>query len=173
MAVTFMLAINFGDNERDADQAVKVASSIWPAPTAGQHQLAPSYVSKLRIEKAGEPPYWEVSVCPRQISYGPVFDQGRKRIPLTAAELSALGWHLYDVLLSCTGYRAAIVGWNPESYISLAELNSDYSEDLADGTIPGLVISSELKEQLPPSPALVPFGPGFAWIPYEGETRPT
>jgi hypothetical protein len=51
---------------------------------------------------------------------------------LSDQELSTVGQQLYDVLKRFHGYEVAMVGWDPESWIEVEALKSDY---VADGSI--------------------------------------
>jgi hypothetical protein len=64
------------------------------------------------------------------------------------------------------GYEAAMVGWDPEGFIDLAELRSDWSEELAAGDLLGLVLSEAVRRTLAPNTTFEPFAPGFEWLPY-------
>jgi len=63
------------------------------------------------------------------------------------------------------GYLAAMVGWDPEGVVDLAELRADWSEELSRGELPGMVLSTEARRTLAPSTRFEPFADGFEWLP--------
>jgi hypothetical protein len=54
-----------------------------------------------------------------------------------------------------------------------SELSSDRSDELADGTINGLVLCEALHAELGLGDNYVEFQPGYLWIPYRGEKPST
>ncbi len=86
------------------------------------------------------------------------------------AELTELGHQLYTLLARFDGYVAAKVGWNPEGFLELSDLKSDWTPDeLSDGSIHGLVLSEALHAELGLGDDYVTFRPGYRWVPYRGE----
>ncbi|MEU6352721.1 hypothetical protein ABZ896_25910 [Streptomyces sp. NPDC047072] len=73
----------------------------------------------------------------------PPADGSLPRFELTAAEHTELGHQLYELLAQFDGYVAAMVGWDPESFVDLAELRSEWSDELDEGGIHGLVLCEE------------------------------
>ncbi|WP_157620234.1 hypothetical protein [Saccharothrix sp. NRRL B-16348] len=67
------------------------------------------------------------------------------------------------------GYRAAVVGWNPEDLADPAELRAGWSDELAQGDLPGLVLSGEVHRTLHPTTGFEPFDNDHEWLPYRGE----
>jgi hypothetical protein len=88
---------------------------------------------------------------------------------LSAAELTELGTGLYQLLARFDGYIAAKVGWDPEGFLDPARLKGDWTDELADGKIHGLVVCQALQEELGLGSGYVMFQPGYLWIPYQGE----
>ncbi|HEX3791015.1 MAG TPA: hypothetical protein VHW44_24345 [Pseudonocardiaceae bacterium] len=88
---------------------------------------------------------------------------------LDAVQLGTLGRGLYRMLSLVDGYLAAKVGWDPEGFVGLAELRLDWTDELAPGELPGLVLSTSARQQLPPPTGFQPFGNDCEWIPYRGE----
>ncbi|WP_433227474.1 hypothetical protein [Actinomadura formosensis] len=93
-------------------------------------------------------------------------DGNRPQLRLTSEELSELGSGLYTLLATLTGYRAARVGWDPEVFVDPVELRREWSEELAAGALPGLVVAEDVRLGVPMN-AFVRFTDGFRWIPYE------
>jgi hypothetical protein len=60
-----------------------------------------------------------------------------------------------------------MVGWDPESWIEVEALKSDYVADGSISTVAGLVLSDVLIKRWRPQ-GFVPFSPGFSWVPYRG-----
>ena len=79
-------------------------------------------------------------MVPVAVGWGVGLDGTLPRTRLSAAELSELGAGLYRLLASFNGYVVAKVGWDPEGFLDAAELKSDWADELADGTINGLVL---------------------------------
>lgn len=52
------------------------------------------------------------------------------------------------------------VGWDPESLLDPAELKREWSDELNDGSIHGLVLCEELPTELVPSADYEVFQPG-------------
>lgn len=98
-------------------------------------------------------------------------DGSLPRFQLTAAELTELGHQLCELLAQFRGYVAAKVGWDwdPESLLDPAELRCEWSDELNDGSIHGLVLSEELHAELDLSADYEVFRPGYRWLPYRGE----
>jgi hypothetical protein len=95
------------------------------------------------------------------------------QVRLTAAELTELGTGLYCLLAGFDGYAAAKVGWDPEGFVDPEELKTDWANELADGTINGLVLGQALHHELGLGGNYVEFQPGYLWIPYQGEKPST
>lgn len=169
MAVIFELVVNFGDDRSAAERAVAMVAATDPIPL-GEHAVAlhPASLGMVRSPVDGEA-HLELSVLPAGVGWGVPADAGSERRELDPGELSRLGHGLYGVLSRMDGYRAAVVGWDPEGYVDVAELRRDWSAELADGALPGLVLADDVLATLPMASGFRPFRPGFAWIPYRGE----
>jgi hypothetical protein len=98
-------------------------------------------------------------------------DRDAECVALDRTQLSALGHGLYALLSRMSGYQAAQVGWDPEGLIDLAELRHEWSDELARGEIPGLALSTAVRESLQRTAGFQRFSPGYDWIPYRGEDR--
>jgi hypothetical protein len=163
MAICFELVVNFGANA-EAAQAAALANATPMTLQAGSHRI-PLHRALLN----GSGPYIELSVLPVSVSWGLPMDGTLPRTRLAAAELTELGNGLYVLLAKFSGYVAAKVGWDPEGFLDPAELRSDWADELADGTINGLVLCEALHAELGLSANYVEFQPGYLWIPYRGE----
>lgn len=159
VAICFELAVNFGDNIEAARAAV--LSERWPqALSAGRFRI-PLH----RPQMSAEPPT-QLWVSPVAVSYGSGLDGSLSRLDLTEPEVEELGRGLYDLLRHFDGYLAAMVGWEVHYRVDIDDLAADWSEELLDGSLPGLVLADHLRDRLTLGPAWVPFQPGYSWIPY-------
>ena len=108
------------------------------------------------------------SRCTRAASGpGPHLKPGFDPRSLTSDEITGIGHSLYDLLRAFSGYRAAIVGWNPESLVDLEDLETDWRN----GDPPsynGLVLADDLCERWRLGPEWSAFEPGYHWLPYSG-----
>jgi hypothetical protein len=170
MAIVFELVINYGNDQVAAANASRLVAE-HPPLTAGPHhvRLHPPLIHTVR-DSAGDQ-YLEMSIIPIQVGFGVALDEHRPRLPLTVEELSELGDGLYSVLATLTGYRAARVGWDPEPFLDPIELQREWAEELAAGTLPGLVLAEDIQLGVPMR-GFESFAHGFVWIPYQGE-RPS
>jgi hypothetical protein len=152
MAVIFELVAGFGD---DQEAAARAAATVPGSLRVGTRTIA----LHRPLLSGGE-----LSVIPVGVSHGMPMDRDLPRTELD--DLTALAHGLYDVLRTMRGYEAAMVGWDPEGFVDLAELRSDWSEELAAGDLPGLVLSEAVRRTLAPNTTFEPFAPGFEWLPY-------
>ncbi len=163
MALCFELVVNFGENIEGA----RAAALANPSPMtlrAGGHRIP---LHRALMNRIGS--YIELSVVPVAVGWGVGLDGTLPRTRLSAAELSELGAGLYRLLASFNGYVVAKVGWDPEGFLDPAELKSDWADELAGGTIDGLVLGQALHDELGLGGNYVQFQPGYLWIPYLGE----
>ncbi|MFJ1764342.1 hypothetical protein ACIOD2_28760 [Amycolatopsis sp. NPDC088138] len=164
MAAYFLLDIDFGTNLAGAEAARRLIRASPPL-RAGARRVS------LHDSLVGDGS--RVIAVPRGVGYAlPVeLAERTRRLDLTAEELSALGWSLYDLLRRCTGYRLAAVGWElGEIWFEDGELSPEYAADLAAGGLHGLVVSDDVRRALPAATPFEPFEPGYQWMPYRGET---
>jgi hypothetical protein len=167
VAICFELVVNFGDNAKAAQDAALTASkpSVHPSVLrAGPHSI-PLHRPLL----ATRGPYIELSFLPAAVGRGVALDGSLPRFPLTAAEFTELGHQLYGLLGKFDGYLTARVGWDPEDLLDPAELRAEWSRELTDGSLHGLVLCERLHFELGLGDDYVPFRPGYRWIPYRGE----
>jgi hypothetical protein len=94
-------------------------------------------------------------------------DRGLERVLLTAAEFTALGNGLYQLLAGRSGYRAAIVGWNLHGWVDLENLHG-WTGGLPATQAPGLVLAEDLCRDVG-GHGFIPFADGYVWSPYRGE----
>lgn len=116
---------------------------------------------------------FNVTVIPARVGYGVALDQGRPRISLTEVELCELTLAIYDIVRGKPGYQLAMVGWDVGNWLSLEELNADWTKEIAEGSLRGLVVSKEILPALPPSDHFTPFDDNHDWIPYRGLNKLT
>ncbi|MER5884932.1 hypothetical protein ABT160_13980 [Streptomyces sp. NPDC001941] len=172
MAVIYELVVNFGD-DHDAAQAAVRTLDPPPVLPAGPHAIRFFEPTLDRWEGYHGNEFWLCSLVARNVGYGLANEDSAQRIPMKAAELTQLTTGLYGVLSELRGYRAACVGFDPESVIDLAELREEFLEELAGEGLPGLVLSEAMGRELGAGPAFVPYREGFSWCPYEGSGEGT
>jgi len=170
VAIAFELAVNFGSDEAAAHAACELV--IGAAPLTAGNQQVPLHEPLLHLVQAEDgSQYRLMTVLPVGVGWGVAIDRGRERRSLTAAQLTDLGHGLYGLLGRFRGYQVAQVGWDPEGLVDPVELRHEQVDELAAGTLPGLVLAEDILPDLRGS-GFVPFRPGFVWLPYAGE-RPS
>lgn len=167
MAIIFELVVNFGENVEAARSAVLTNPN--PLTLHAGSQRIPLH--RAMVNSSG--PYIELSVIPVGVSWGLPMDGTLPKTRLSAAELTELGNGLYSLLGRFNGYVAAKVGWDLEGFLEPKELKTDWADELADGTIHGLVLCQALHDELGLRDNYVEFQPGYLWIPYRGEKPST
>lgn len=167
MAICFELVVNFGENVEAAHAAALM--NLRPMTLqAGRHRIP---LHRALMNRTSS--YIELSVIPVAVGWKVGLDGTLPRTGLSAAELTELGTGLYRLLAGFNGYVAAKVGWDPEGFVDPEELKSDWTDELADGTINGLVLCQALHDGLCLGGNYVEFQPGYLWIPYRGEKPST
>jgi hypothetical protein len=167
MAIVFELSIHFGTEALAAHQFVERIKQRYCALSIGSHviDLHQPLVSTFRD---GEGVLcFEVSIIPIAVSFGVALDKDRPHLRLTTEELSHLGHQLYAFLKGLDGYQVAAVGWDVDRF-DLAELRSEYKDEIMDGSMHGLVIAQTLRSVVPASSHFVAFDESHDWIPYRG-----
>ncbi|WP_217368119.1 hypothetical protein [Kitasatospora sp. MMS16-BH015] len=159
--------VNFGDDAEAAQAAALVDPKPW-ALRAGAHRIP---LHRPMLAKVGS--YIELSILSVAVSWSCGLDGSLPRFQLTAAELTELGHQLYELLAQFRGYVSARVGWDPECLLDPAELRNEWSGELNDGRLHGLVLCDELHAELDPKADYDVFQPGYRWIPYRGEKPST
>ncbi|WP_067498677.1 hypothetical protein [Actinoplanes sp. TFC3] len=167
MAVIFELVVNFGSDVAAAEAAQHLVVAAPPL-TVGHREIALHGPMINRVRDVDDTPLLLLSVLPVGVSWGFPGDSRYEPVRLSTAHLSALGHQLYELLKQFTKYRTAVVGWDPESFAGPAELRRDWSDELATGTLPGVVLAEDVLADVRGA-AFVPFVPGFVWVPYAGE----
>jgi hypothetical protein len=167
LAIIFELVVNFGENV-EAAHAAALANPTPVSVQAGSHRIP---LHRAILNRRGS--YIELSVVPVSVAWGMPMDGTLPRTRLSAAELTELGHGLYRLLAKFRGYVAAKVGWDPEGFLDPAELKSDCADELADGSIHGLVLCEALHVELGLGNNYTEFQPGYLWIPYRGEKPST
>jgi hypothetical protein len=164
VAIVFGLVINFGSDEESADAARRLAEKAEPL-AAGPHRV------RVHSSRHRGGPAVELGVVPVGVSWGSALDRDHPRVLLTAAELTELGFGLFEMLKGFTGYRAAAVGWDCEPYVDLDDLETDLADGMTEAELQGRVIAADVLPEAR-GPLFVPFAPGYVWVPYAGE-RPS
>jgi len=163
MAVIFELVVNFGTGKEAAEAAAERVGRAGHIDVRGVHvPLTGPFVTGL-----GSPDYIEFTVHPSGIGWGPHLKPAFDPRSLTSDEITRIGHSLYDLLRAFSGYRAAIVSWNPESLVDLEDLETDWRH----GDPPsynGLVLADDLCERWRLGPEWSAFEPGYRWLPYSG-----
>ncbi len=167
MAIVFELVAYFGADLKAAQDFSKHISEKSFEIQVEEHTIGIHRPILNRIQEKGGDAY-QVSIIPKRVGYAVSLDQQLPRIPLTSSELSELGNNLYDLIRDAPGYQIAVVGWDIEHLASYQELKNEWSEELAEGVLDGLVLSSELKSVLPGANHFEPFDSKHFWIPYGG-----
>jgi hypothetical protein len=169
MAVLFGLVVNFGTGKEAAGAAAEHVRRAGHIDVRGiPVPLGEPYVHELARPSA----YIEFSVYPRGIGYGgpgPKPDLDPRS--LTSDEITRIGYALYDLLKSFSGYRAAIVGWNPEALVDVEDLELDWRNGDPPG-YSGLVLADDLCQRWRLGPDWTAFRPGYRWLPYSGSEKP-
>ena len=165
MAVIFELVVNFGADKEAAGAAAELVRRAGHVGVRGVPvPLGEPYVTKLTRPSA----YIEFSVHPHGIGYGgpgPKPDLDPRS--LTSDEVTQIGHLLYDLLRSFSGYRAAVVGWDPESLVDVDDLEADWRAGDPPG-YNGLVLADDLCDRWKLGPEWSAFEPGYRWLPYSG-----
>jgi hypothetical protein len=168
MAILFELVVNFGADTKGTEDAAEAVRSVGHIDMRGVPlPLGGPVITWLRSPDV----YTEFSVYVRGTGYrapGPVPDLDPRS--LTSEEITQVGHALYNLLGGLSGCRAAIVGWNPESLVDLADLETDWRN----GDPPsygGLVLADNLCARWDVGHEWVTFTRGYRWLPYSGSKR--
>lgn len=168
MAIIFELVVNFGTNSEGAAAATEHVRrtghiDVRGVPFPFDEPFVRQYLAAV------SPSYIEFAVHPRGVRYGA---RGpRSDLDPRSMREDEIGHALYDLLRSISGYRAAIVGWNPEFLVDLDDLEADWRNgDAIDCN--GLVLADDLCERWRLGPEWAAFEPGYRWLPYSGSRKP-
>ena len=85
--------------------------------------------------------------------------------PESAYLMTELGLSFYEALKFDSRFRYALVGVEVDEFRTYSEL----IEDLPNLSIPGLVLSTSLKQEVETLRVFQPFSDGYVWQPYQGE----
>jgi hypothetical protein len=167
MAIAFELSANFGSDEAAATQFCQAIKRNYQTLDIDGHQIDLHEPLVLQFHDLAKQPSFSVSILPKAVGYGVGLDHRQPRIPLNSSQLSELGRRLYNLLKGINGYQVALVGWDSD-WINLAELREEWAEDIIGGQLTGLVVTRNMRSQLPNSEHFVPFDDDHDWIPYQG-----
>jgi hypothetical protein len=166
MAVVFELSVHFGPDRAAADRFIAQIQQRYRSGTIGPHTIA---LHPPLLDARSSKTNIEVSIIPIGVGLAVALDRDHPRLDLTTAELTQLGQQLYDLLRGLDGYEVAMVGWDTDRFTRL-ELQTDYQEELLDGTMTGLVVARDQLASITTSQHFVPFDAYADWIPYRGTT---
>ena len=165
VGLVFELVVNFGRNHDKVGAATEAVRRLHTLHVRGvEVPLGEPYVSRF----PGPRGYIEFSVWPRGIGYGPSKIPNLDPASLTELELTGIGHDLYSLLRQFDGYRAAIVGWDPEEIVDLHELETEWIKSGDVASLDGLVLATDLKNRWQLDERFVPFAEGYCWLPYGG-----
>lgn len=165
MAILFELVVNFGTNEQAAEAAAGAVRRVGHVDVRG---VALPFGGPVATRLGSPNAYIEFSMCVCGMGYGaPGPEPGLDPRSLTADEVTQAGHALYDLLSGFWGYRAAVVGWDPESLVDVEDLEADVQNGDPPG-YDGLVLADDLCERWGLGPEWVPFSDGYRWLPYSG-----
>jgi hypothetical protein len=165
MAVVFELSVHFGPDRVAADRFIAQIKQRYRSFPIGSHTIA----LHPPLLNARDATNIEVSIIPIGVGLAVALDRDHARLDLTTAELTELGQHLYDLLRGLDSYEVAMVGWDTDRFTRL-ELQTDYQEELLDGTMTGIVVARDQLANITTSQHFVPFDAYADWIPYTGTT---
>lgn len=167
MAILFELVVNFGANEQGLEAATEGVRRVDHIDVRGV-SLPLGAPVVTRLGSPGTRTYTEFSVYVRGMGYGapgPRPDLDPRS--LTSEEITRVGHALYDLLSGFSGYRAAVVGWDPESLVDVDDLEADWRNGDPPG-YDGLVLADDLCERWGLGREWVAFRDGYRWLPYSG-----
>lgn len=107
---------------------------------------------------------WWCRVYPERVYSDNVSEVGIYS-PESAYLMTELGLLFYEALKFNSSFRYALVGVEVDEFRTYSEL----IEDLPNLSIPGLVLSTALAEEVETLPGFQPFSSGYVWQPYKGE----
>lgn len=167
MAIVFELVADFG-----GDQDSAASCRQW-----FDSRIAPVEIDQYTINihrplilgyPYSHPTQFQVSVIPANVGCAVALDDTGDHIPLTDEQVSRLGSALYELLRGAPHYQLAMVGWDVDCLLDIAELNRDWSAEIQDGSLSGLVVHRSILDQLPQSSHFAAFDDDHVWIPYTG-----
>jgi hypothetical protein len=161
MAWIFSLSAECGSDESSAKKFAQYFGEI-----RGYQWLlfsGSTYVCRTDIFQDIENNWW-CRVYPEQVYSDNVSEVGIYS-PESAYLMTELGLLFYEALKFDSSFRYALVGVEVDEFRTYSEL----IEDLPNLSIPGLVLSTALAEEVETLPGFQPFSSGYVWQPYKGE----
>jgi hypothetical protein len=153
MAWIFSLSAECGPDENNAEQfAQHFEGTTWMLSNGHQCQCRTDIFQDLEEN-------WWCRVCPKNISEVGI------DTPESAYLMTELGILLYQRLRSAPPFRYALVGVEVDEFRTYSEL----IEEPSTLSMPGLVLATEVGQELRTSSIFRLFSPGYIWQPYEGE----
>jgi hypothetical protein len=168
MAILFELVVNFGADEQGAEAATEGVRRVGHVDVREVSLPLGGPV----ITRLGSPgTYIEFSVYVRGMGHGaPGPGPDLDPRSLASHEITKVGHALYDLLRGFSGYRAAVVGWDPESLVDIPDLEADWQNGDPPG-YNGLVLADDLCRRWRLGREWVAFADGYRWLPYSGSTN--
>jgi hypothetical protein len=169
MAIVFELCLNFGSDSQAAYEFCKNIEKSNHIFHIGKYTI--KLHEPLLVEQSyGRSPYIEVSLVPAGVGAGVALDShhGYEHFRLNSSEISQLGHQLYDLIVNVPGYLVALVDWDADIRIDIEELCETFEEEIAEGSMTGLVVAKSILSFIPKSTHFVPFDTTHDWIPYQG-----
>ncbi len=162
MALVFQLVVDFRRDEKAAQ-----AYCDWLMGQPNHATVAGKRIElhRPRLERTNIDNFY-VSLIPVAVGHGVGLDLGKPRILLSKEEFIELGLKLYDRVRGIPDYQLAMVGWDVDNWLSLEELKADWTKEISEGSLKGLVVSKEILPELPASKHFAPFDNDHDWIPY-------
>ncbi len=165
MAVVFELVVDFREDEKAAQ-----AYSDWlvgqPNYTTAAAKRIELHRPLLQRTKQWGIDNFYVSLIPVGVGHGVALDVQKPKISLGKEEFVELGLKLYDRVRGVPHYQLAMVGWDVDNWLSLEELKADWTKEISEGSLKGLVVSKTVLPELPTSEHFAPFDNDHDWIPY-------
>jgi len=171
VGVVFELALSFSHEMPAVGEAVDAAKATVLA--TGDIHLGDLPVRLLgpRIAGLSWDRHVELTVGLQGVGYPSTPHPELQAADLSDAEISELGWQLYDLLRRIGSFQLAMVGWDVEEAVDPELLRIRLGE-FGLRHLEGLVVADHLAESLGLSADLAPFEPGYCWLPYEGSENP-
>ena len=149
MAWLFSLSAECGPNKHDAESVAAHFNDYNSALDDGSRYPCTSDVSEIDGT-------WWANCYPEGVSIAGVGNKKDERV------MTAVGFSLYEWLMTAPPYRFAIVGVEVEGFREYDEIDSDVTElDFS-----GLVLSDAIWRRLGAPAMFVPFASGYHWRPF-------
>ena len=161
MAWIFSLSAECGSDESNAKEFAQYFGEIRGYQWVLLNRS--TYVCRTDIFQDIENNWW-CRVYPERVYSDNVSEVGIYS-PESAYLMTELGLLFYEALKFDSSFRYALVGVEVDEFRTYSEL----IEDLPNLSIPGLVLSTALAEEVKTLPVFRAFGSSYVWQPYEGE----